>query len=91
MDKAARLDLENLFHSRQGTRIFINKNIRPRKVKNKIYCIYSLYYTPIIRHVKIQSEANPYLKEYDKYFENRAKQRIAQRAKLQQLTQYFEQ
>jgi len=63
----------------------------PKKRKNKIYCIYSLCYTPIIRHVKIKSEANPYLNEYDKYFENPTKQRIAQRAKLLQLTQYFEQ
>jgi len=59
------------------------KIFESEKRKNKIYCIYSLCYTPIVRHVKIKQGANPFLKEYDLYFENRAKQRITQRANNQ--------
>ena len=51
----------------------------PKKQKNKIFCLYSLCYTPIVRYVKIKAGANPFLKEYDKYFADRNKQRITQK------------
>jgi RNA-directed DNA polymerase len=57
----------------------------------EIYCLYSLSYVPIIRHVKIRSKANPFLAEYDKYFAERTKKRIQQRELVRQQTHYFEQ
>jgi len=56
----------------------------------EIYCLYSLSYVPIIRHVKIRSDANPFLVEYDKYFQKRKQWRTEQSIKVRQQTHYFE-
>ena len=65
------------------------KNFNHKTGKFEINCLFLLSYIPIIRYVKVRSEANPFLQEYDKYFLRRNLQRNEQRQKIKQQTRYF--
>lgn len=52
-------------------RYFLNTHFTDRRTSDKgidIYRLYRIGHVPIRYHVKIRSQANPYLPEYDKYF-----------------------
>ncbi len=53
-----------------------------------IYRLYKLSIIPIIYHVKIKSQAIPYLPEYDKYFLHRTKWRQDRAKKCRQITTF---
>ena len=57
--------------------------------KFEINCLFLLSYVPIIRYVKVRSDANPFLQEYDKYYERRRLQRNEQRIKIKQQTRFY--
>jgi RNA-directed DNA polymerase len=63
------------------------------RVKNGIVChrLYKISHIPIRYHVKVRSNANPYLPEFDKYFHHRRKCRVELAAKCKQNTRFVEQ
>jgi len=71
----------------------LSEKIFNKKKNNKyeINCLFLLSYIPIIRYVKVRSQANPFLQEYDKYYLKRTLQRNEQRTKIKQQTRYFAQ
>ena len=49
-------------------------NIDKRSGKPKVYKIFRAGKVPIIRHNKIKSEANPFVREYDEFYRKRQKE-----------------
>lgn len=80
----------NYFTASRVRGILSTKFFNEEKHGYDIYCLYSLSYVPIIRYVKIRSEANPWLPEFDEYFEERRLKRKKQNEKVRQQTHYFE-
>lgn len=50
--------------------------------------LYKISKIPIVYHVKVKSEANPYLPEFDKYFYRRTKEREELAKKCKQITTF---
>jgi len=53
------------------------------------YRLYRIAYVPIQYHVKVKAKANPFLKEYDKYFYQRTKWREDLAKECQQITTFM--
>jgi RNA-directed DNA polymerase len=72
-------------------RYFLNKHFTDKyKGKNGIqwHRLYKISHIPIRYHVKIKSNANPYLPEFDKYFYHRRKCREELAAECKQITTF---
>lgn len=66
--------MDRYFRNRSLTRRWIFSDVvKDKEGKKKYVCINKMMDIKIQRHVKIRSNANPYLPEYAKYFEDRAK------------------
>ena len=72
-------------------RYFVDKHFTDKRVgKRGIQChrLYRISYVPIRYHVKIKSNANPYLPEFDKYFFQRLKWREDLAKECKQITTF---
>ena len=65
--------VDRYFRSRSISRRWIFSDVVKTKEGKKNVCICKMMDTKIQRHVKIRSAANPYLPEYNEYFEERNK------------------
>ena len=57
--------------------------------KTRIFQLYQIGMIPIIRHVKVKSEANPYDEAFDKYYTKRRKERKEKSAEIRQKSIYL--
>ena len=72
-------------------RYFTNNHFTDKRETNKgntYYRLYRISYVPIRYHVKIKSNANPYLREFEKYFSRRQKWREDLAKKCKQNTTF---
>jgi RNA-directed DNA polymerase len=68
---------------------FSEKNYNQKIFKYEINSLILLSYIPIIRYVKVRSDANPFLKQYDSYYKQRSLHKKEQNKKVKQQTRYF--
>ena len=72
-------------------RYFLNNHFSDNRVSSKgsyHYRLYRIGYVPIKYHVKIVGKANPYLPEFDKYFDHRDKCRKSLAKECRQITTF---
>jgi RNA-directed DNA polymerase len=72
-------------------RYFVDKHFTDKRAGKKgIQChrLYRISYVPIRYHVKIKSNANPYLPDFDKYFFQRLKWRVDLAKECKQITTF---
>lgn len=65
--------MKRYFHRRSLSRNWIFSDIVRTKTGKEYICIHKMMDTKIRRHIKIRSNANPYLPEYTEYFVDRKK------------------
>lgn len=64
--------IENKYWQHDGNRGWIfGVKSKDKKGKERLYRLYHLAHTPILRYTKIRSEANPFDPQYDEYFKQR--------------------
>jgi len=59
-----------------------------KKDESRTHRLYKIAHVPIKYHIKIKANANPYLKECDKYFYGRQKDRLKIAANCKQITSF---
>ena len=76
-----------IFHRYFHDNHFTDQRITPKGIQK--YRLYRIAYVSIQYHVKVKAKANPFLKEYDKYFYQRTKWREDLAKECKQITTFI--
>jgi len=77
-----------IFHRYFHHNHFTDRRTSSKGVTN--YRLYRIAYVPIRYHVKVKSNANPFLPEFDKYFDQRKNWRIQLASESKQITTFVD-